>query len=132
MLQESSTALASLSAMEASRPESDPQGTVVPTTVDWDPWNEALSLVNVVADREIVEAAHALDEQLWRLHIMVRRGLTPEENWLDLQARVTAARADLILTARRRLSIAGDSLPRLSGRPAPDDPIWPPSHPGQR
>ncbi|MFE1775419.1 hypothetical protein [Streptomyces sp. NPDC059008] len=130
VLQESSVALTGLSVMEAHRPASAPQGMVVSTTVDWNPWNEAISLVNVVADRDIAEAAHALDEQLWRMHIKVRRGLTPDESWLDLQAGVTAARSHLIITARRRLSLAGDSLPRLSGRPAPDDPVWPTAHPG--
>ncbi|MFI9080077.1 hypothetical protein ACIGW8_27020 [Streptomyces sioyaensis] len=124
VLRESSSVLVDLSEMDVSRPDSVPQGVVLPTTIDWRPWNEALSMVNLVADRDIAEAAHALDEQIWRFHIIVRRGLTPEESWLVLRGRVVAAQNDFITVARRQLSLAGDPLERFSGRPAPDDPIW--------
>ncbi|WP_406164076.1 hypothetical protein OG806_49400 [Streptomyces sp. NBC_00882] len=124
VLRESSALLVDLSEMEASRPSSAPQGVVLPTPIDWRPWNEALSMVNLVADKEIAEAAHALDEQIWRLHTLVKRGLTPEENWLVLRSGVESAQNSFITVARRRLSLAGDPLQRFSGRPAPDDPIW--------
>ncbi|MFD9304069.1 hypothetical protein ACFWCB_15695 [Streptomyces sp. NPDC060048] len=124
VLRESSGLLVDLSEMEASRPDTVPQGVVLPTTIDWRPWNEALSMVNLVADKEIAEAAHGLDEQIWRLHTMVKRGLTPEENWLVLRSGVESAQNSFITVARRRLSDAGDPLQRFSGRPAPDDPIW--------
>ena len=124
VLRESSGVLVDLSEMEASRPDSVPQGVVLPTTIDWRPWNEALSMVNLVAEKDIADAAHALDEQIWRLHTIVKRGLTPEESWLILRSRVEAAQNNFITTARRQLSLAGDPLQRFSGRPAPDDPIW--------
>ncbi|MFJ1561390.1 hypothetical protein [Streptomyces mirabilis] len=114
----------SLSEAELARPSSLPQGVVHRTTIDWRRWNEALSMVNLVADRDIAEAAHVLDEQIWRLHTKVKRGLTPEENWFILRSRVELAQNSFIVTARRRLSPAGGSLQRFSGRPAPDDPIW--------
>ncbi|WP_158709356.1 MULTISPECIES: hypothetical protein [unclassified Streptomyces] len=123
-LRESSSVLVSLSEMESSRPASMPQGVVRATTIDWRPWNEALSMVNLVAGKDIAEAVHALDEQIWRLHTMVKRGLTPEESWLDLRSYVVAAQNNVITTARRQLSLTGDPLQRFSGRPAPDDPIW--------
>ncbi|MCX4418150.1 hypothetical protein OG981_01490 [Streptomyces mirabilis] len=124
VLRESSGLLVSLSEAEVARPSSLPQGVVHRTTIDWRPWNEALSMVNLVADRDIAEAAHVLDEQIWRLHTKVKRGLTPEENWFMLRSRVELAQNSFIVTARRRLSPAGGSLQRFSGRPAPDDPIW--------
>ncbi|MFE4858493.1 hypothetical protein [Streptomyces sp. NPDC056670] len=124
VLRESSALLVDLSEMEASRPDSVPQGVVLPTTIDWRPWNEALSMMNLVADKETAEAGHALDEQIWRLHTMIKRGLTPEENWLVLREGVESAQNNFITVARGRLSLAGDSLQRFSGRPAPDDPIW--------
>ncbi|MFD9036001.1 hypothetical protein ACFVZW_33415 [Streptomyces sp. NPDC059567] len=124
VLRESSGLLVDLSEMEAGRPDAIPQGVVLPTTIDWRPWNEALSMVNLVADKDIAEAAHALDEQIWRLHTMVKRGLTPEESWLVLRSGIEAAQNNFITVARRRLSLAGDPLQRFSGRPAPDDPIW--------
>lgn len=116
--------LADLSTMEASRPEGIPQGIVVPTTIDWRPWNEALNMVNLVADKDIAEAALALDEQIWRAHIVVRRGLTPDEHWLTLRSRIITAQGGFITASRRRFSLTGEPLPRLSGKPAPDDPVW--------
>ncbi|MFF7647016.1 hypothetical protein [Streptomyces canus] len=123
-LRESSGLLVSLSEAESARPSSVPQGVVHRTTIDWRPWNEALSMVNLVADKDIAEAAHLLDEQIWRLHTKVKRGLLPEENWFVLRSSVESAQNDFIITARRRLSPAGGPLRRFSGRPAPDDPIW--------
>jgi hypothetical protein len=86
-------------------------------------------MVNLVAEKDIAEAAHALDEQIWRLHTIVKRGLTPEENWLILRSRVESAQNSFITTARRQLSLAGDPLQRFSGRPAPDDTSPRPSSP---
>ncbi|GGV13002.1 hypothetical protein GCM10010260_59870 [Streptomyces filipinensis] len=81
-------------------------------------------MVNLVADKDIAEAAHILDEQIWRVHTKIRRGLPPEEDWFILRSRVESARNNFIVTARRRLSPTGGALQRFSGRPAPDDPIW--------
>lgn len=53
VLRESSGVLVDLSEMEASRPDTVPQGVVLPTTIDRRPWNEALSMVNLVADKDI-------------------------------------------------------------------------------
>ncbi|MFD3941112.1 hypothetical protein ACFWSF_40655 [Streptomyces sp. NPDC058611] len=105
VLRESSGLLVDLSEMESSRPDAAPQGVVLPTTVDWRPWNEALSMVNLLADKDIAEAAHALDEQIWRLHTMVKRGLTAEEDWLALRTSVESAQNNFITVARRRLSV---------------------------
>ncbi|MFF3247748.1 hypothetical protein ACFYWY_29415 [Streptomyces sp. NPDC002870] len=74
-------------------------------------------MVNLVADKDIAEAAHILDEQIWRVHTKIRHGLTPEENWFSLRSRVESARNSFIVTARRRLSPAGGPLQRFSGRP---------------
>ncbi|MGH4034096.1 hypothetical protein ACQB60_34800 [Actinomycetota bacterium Odt1-20B] len=112
VLRESTIVLMELGSSNASR------------SVDWRPWNEALSMVNLVADRDVVEAVHALDEQFWRAFIAVNRGPNPSESWLTLRSRVEAAQRDFVAVARQRLSSAGEQLQRLSGRPAPDDPIW--------
>ena len=130
VLRESSAVLIGLGQMEGSRPESAPQGVVVATTVDWRPWNEAIAMVNLVADCDTAEAVHALDEQIWQLHFAVKRGLTPDESWLDLRARVEAAQGHFLNVARHRLSLAGGPLRRLSGRPALDDPMWAAYRPG--
>lgn len=124
VLRESSSVLVDLSDMDRDRPDDIPQGVLAPTAVDWRPWNEALGIVNLVASKDIAEAAHAIDEEIWRFHIAIRRGLTPDENWMDLRGRVVAAQGNFIAVARRHLSLAGEPLQRLDGRPAPDDAIW--------
>jgi hypothetical protein len=45
LLDESSRVLADLNDMDRARPASLPQGTVVPTPVDWRPWNQALNMI---------------------------------------------------------------------------------------
>lgn len=116
--------LIELAKFEARRPASIPPGVVVSTDIDWRPWNESIILVNLVADRSIAEAAHALDEQIWRVSMMVKRGLTGDQTWLGLRDQVESAQHAFITAARRELSLTGDPLRRLSGRPTPDDPIW--------
>ncbi|WP_225848219.1 hypothetical protein [Streptomyces sp. HPF1205] len=110
--------------MERARPAGVPQGVVVPTTVDWRPWNQALNMINLVADRGIVDAALALDEQIWRMHTVIRRGLRADENWTDLQQPVLEAQGAFINTARLQLARDGVALDRMTGKPAPDDPLW--------
>ncbi|AJE87576.1 hypothetical protein SLNWT_7200 [Streptomyces albus] len=90
---------------------------VLAITLDRRPWNDALSMVNLVADKDIAEAAHSLDGQMWRLHTMIKRGLTPEEDWVVLRSAVEAAQNEFIIVARRHLSLAGDSRPRFPGGP---------------
>lgn len=131
VLRESSSVLVDLSDMDRNRPADIPLGVLAPSTVDWRPWNEAVGVINLVASRDIAEAAHAIDGEIWRFHIAVRRGLTPEENWLDLRGRVVSAQGHFIAVARRHLSLTGDPLQRLDGRPAPDDPIWQTGQPGR-
>ncbi|MFG1804972.1 hypothetical protein [Streptomyces sp. NPDC049040] len=74
LLEESSQVFMGLVEMERARPASVPQGVVVPTALDWRPWNQALNMINLVADPGIVDAALALDEQIWRMHTAIRRG----------------------------------------------------------
>ncbi|MFC5145710.1 hypothetical protein [Streptomyces aureoversilis] len=124
LLRESTVVLVTLGMAEAARPSSVSQGVVHQTNIEWRPWNEAMSMVSLVADKDIVEAAHVLDEKMWRLHTRIKRGLTLEESWFVLRSSVESAQNDFIVAARRRLSPAGGPLQRFSGRPAPDDPIW--------
>jgi hypothetical protein len=124
LLEESSLVITGLFEMERARPASVPQGVVVPTTVDWRPWNQALNMINLVADRGIVDAALALDEQIWRMHTVIRRGLRADENWIDLLQPVLDFQGAFINTARRQLARDGAVLDRMTGKPNPDDPIW--------
>lgn len=42
--------------------------------MDWKAWNEALAMIVLVADHQIVEAAQAIDAQIWPVHQQIKRG----------------------------------------------------------
>ncbi|WP_146087405.1 hypothetical protein [Thermomonospora echinospora] len=96
----------------------------LPTLIDWRPWNEALAMVNLVADHDIVEAAHAIDMEMWPVHLKIKAGMTREGDWFGLRDKIESRRRDFVNVARGRLASAGPPLRRLTGRPTPDDPVW--------
>jgi hypothetical protein len=81
-------------------------------------------MVDLVADHEIVEAAQAIDAQIWRIHQLVKRGWMPGGGWFELRDSVEARRQDFVNIARRRLSASGPPLRRLTGRLSSGDPVW--------
>lgn len=99
-------------------------GARVPTPLGWRPWNEALAVIDLVADHEIVEAAHAIDAEIWRVHQQVKRGWVPHGEWLAVRDPVEARRQDFVNIARTRLAATGPPLRRLTGRPPSGDPTW--------
>jgi hypothetical protein len=124
LLDESSRVLADLNEMERTRPRSVPQGVAVPTTIDWRPWNQALNMINLTAGTDIVDAAHHLDEQVWRAHLAIRRGQRSNEDMMALREPIYEAQRAFINTARQHLTHAMTPLRRLNGKPASGDPIW--------
>ncbi len=128
VLRESSNVLIELAAMSAQRVKpartqsADPL--CLPTPIDWKPWNEALAMVNLVADHEIADAAHAIDAEIWPVHLKIKRGLASDGDWYVLRDKVEVRRQDFVNVARKRLSSSGPPLPSLTGRPAPDNPMW--------
>ncbi|WP_369149016.1 hypothetical protein [Streptomyces sp. R44] len=132
VLRESSALLIALSGSTHGALQRPP----APAAVDWKPWNEALAGLALIADREIVEAAHAIDEEFWNSHIKLRHGLAAPEEWFALRDAVDRRRHAFTTVARRRITRSRAELQRLTGRPAPSDPIWnaPPTSPlpGQR
>lgn len=102
-------------------PESLPEGRPL---LSWAPWNQALAVLNLVADHRIVAAAHRIDAVFWELNLQVRRGELKGSEWFTARNRMEAARLDFVNTARQLLARPGPDLPRLSGRPDPSDPVW--------
>ena len=92
--------------------------------LDWAPWNQALEVLNLVADRRIVAAAHRIDAVFWELNLRVRRGELKGPQWFPARDRMEAARLNFVNTARQLLARPGPDLPRLSGRPDPSNPVW--------
>jgi hypothetical protein len=87
-------------------------------------WNEALARINLVTADEIVEAAHAIDDEIWPNHQQIKRGWIPEGGWPRQRDRIEARRQAFVNIAGRHLAAPGPPLRRLSGRPPADDPFW--------
>lgn len=102
--------------------------------VNWRPWNDALSMVSLVADYDIAQAAHATDEQIWRSHLALVQGTATPDRWFALRDAVEDRRQLFTEIARRRLAVPGPVPRRLHGRPDTNDPVWerpePPSSTG--
>jgi hypothetical protein len=129
VLRESSNLLIELAAMNGQYVNASPGQPPPPlpglrSLINWRPWNEALAMVNLVADNEIVEAAHAIDAEIWPIHLQIKAGATSEGDWFPLRDKIESRRQDFVNVARRRLAPAGPPLRRLTGRPSPDDPVW--------
>ena len=124
VLRESSNLLIEFTKLVWQEPAPAPDGANVPTPIDWRPWNEALAVIDLVADHTIVEGAYAIDEQIWRVHQQVKRGWIPVGCWLEAREHVDARQQDFVNIARRRLAAKGPPLSRLTGRPPSDSPIW--------
>src|SRR5699024_6430351 len=90
----------------------------------WAAWNRALTGVSFVCLPAVVDAAYALDEELWRADWAIRGGTTGQREWLERRRSVEAARAALILAVRRATSPRFRTQVRTSGRPADTDPMW--------
>jgi hypothetical protein len=56
VLRGSSNVMIELAGLNGQGVEPAPDGVRIRTSIDWKPWNEALAMVNLVADHDIVEA----------------------------------------------------------------------------
>jgi hypothetical protein len=124
VLRESSNVMIELAELNGQQVEPVSDGVRIRTPLDWKPWNEALAMVNLVADNDIVEAAHAIDAEFWPVHQQVKRGWTEEGDWYKLRNLIEVRRQDFVNVARKHLAPPGTPLRRLTGRPADDDPFW--------
>jgi hypothetical protein len=124
VLRESSNALIELARLNGQRVSPAPDGARVLASMDWRPWNEALAMVNLVADHDIAEAARAIDAEFWPVHLQIKRGWTGDGDWPGLRDPVEARRQEFVNVARKHLASSGPPLRRLTGRPATDDPMW--------
>ena len=112
-----SMALSRASYDRALRPEGKP-------VADWAPWNQALAVLNLVADHRIVAAAHQIDALFWEVNLRVGRGELEGPDWLAARDRMETARLGFVNTARQLLARPGPELHRLQGRPDTSDPVW--------
>lgn len=101
-------------------------GTSRPSTdlVDWGPFNEALSVLNLMASKGIVTSAHQLDRAIWEISLQVSRGEVLKEQWPPHRERLDACRLSFVNSVRKSLGHRSWALPALGGRPPSGDPIW--------
>jgi hypothetical protein len=100
----------------------DPRDYLRSTT--WTPWNEALAELNLLADANIVAAAHRVDALFWDINLRMTRAEVSEDEWHTFRERVEASRLDFVNAVRRHLGRGEAPLRQLSGRPPDDDPRW--------
>jgi hypothetical protein len=124
VLRESSNVVIELAKLSIQRVEATPDGSSLPSMINWQPWNEALAMICLVADHDIVEAAQAIDAEIWPVHQVVKRGWTVDADWPRLQRPIEARREEFVNVARRRFAASGPSVSRITGKPAPNDPRW--------
>ncbi|MGP4030056.1 hypothetical protein [Actinomadura sp. 3N407] len=128
LLRESSNILIELAAMNGRR-VNPRAGEVRPVSgqsseIDWRPWNEALAMVNLIANDQIVEAAHVLDAEIWPVHLKIKAEMLQGDDWFPLRDQIEQRRREFINVARRQLGATGRPLHRISGRPELNDPVW--------
>jgi hypothetical protein len=124
VLRESANLLIEFAKLVWQQPPPVADGANGPTPIDWRPWNGALSMIDLVADHAIVEAAHAIDEQVWLAHQKVKRGWVADGEWMAAREPIEARLQDFVNIARSRLAVKGPPLHRLTGRPSHDSPVW--------
>jgi hypothetical protein len=124
ILRESSNVLIEFAVLSGQQIEEAPDGSPVPTRMDWRPWNEALAMISLVADYDIVEAAQAIDAEFWPIHVQIKRGWIRDRDWPRSRNPIDARRQDFVNIARKHFAASGPPLRRLTGRPAADDPFW--------
>ena len=81
-------------------------------------------MVSLVATNDIAQAAQAIDAEIWPVHLAIKAGLVKLGDWFPLREKIEVRRQEFVNVARKLLAPAGPPLPRLTGRPAPEDPIW--------
>lgn len=124
VLRESSNVVLALERLHVERRNPEDEGALLPHGIDFAAWNDALSMVGLVADHDVAEAARTIDSKIWPAHLQVNRGWASDDDWFRLRNSIDAMRVDFVNIARKRFAAPGPPLRNLTGRPPADDPIW--------
>ena len=93
--------------------------------LDWRPWNEAVTILSLVADQKVVLVTQRIDNILWDVCIKLRDGDTAGLSWLALRSDIESAVRDFINLSRIQFGHGGMSVEYFHGRPGIEDGIWP-------
>ena len=87
--------------------------------VQWAAWNESLTVLQMVTDSSIVEAAQQMDLRFWDYSSIIRdRLITTEEQWGAVREPMEASRLAFINAARRYLVGIEEPVRTLVARPS--------------
>jgi hypothetical protein len=87
--------------------------------VEWAPWNESLTVLQMVADSRIVDAAQQMDLRFWDYSSIIRdRLIVTEEQWAAVREPMEASRLAFINAARRHLVGVEEPVRSLVARPS--------------
>jgi hypothetical protein len=72
--------------------------------VDWTAWNQALALVWLMGDSEVIDAAARMDRIFWLCNSQIKDGqLTEEKSWTPMRSQMESSRLDFINIARTKI-----------------------------
>jgi hypothetical protein len=89
-----------------------------PIKVDWNPWNEALAIISIVAEREVTDAANRVDEFFWTTSLEIGDLRVAGKRWFELRREAESRRLEFINISRRVIGRSGPSLEQILGRPS--------------
>ena len=82
--------------------------------VDWNPWNQALALISLVATPAAITAAEKMDAKFWlSTSRMENLGEFDEASWSEIVQDLRSVRLDFINIAREEIAGVGHGLERL-------------------
>lgn len=82
--------------------------------VDWNPWNQALALISLVATPAAITAAEKMDAKFWlSTSRMESLGEFDEASWSEIVQDLRSVRLDFINIAREEIVGVGHGLERL-------------------
>lgn len=85
--------------------------------VDWAPWNQAISVINLTCNSKIVQAAHGLDAAYWEVSLTLMQGKLDRQCWHNWAVQLEDAKLEFTNVVRSQLGYGQQPLSKLSGRP---------------
>lgn len=92
--------------------------------LDWSQWNQALSVLCLIAPKEVAEAALAIDRSMWRADWDMRGGAVGQPDWIRQRRPIEEKHKDFINLVRRSIVPGIVDLDKVVGRPEESDPMW--------
>jgi hypothetical protein len=88
---------------------------------DWSPWNEALTMINLVGQDELVTLADRMDQAIWAVSRYLKSDSKDrsDHQWTRLRDELEETRLAFLNCARRSIAKEASAVTRLVARPRP-------------